>query len=114
MNSVTEEPAARRHYEGRARIGKVMKNMAMVSLRPEDMANPIAFQMAMTRIYESIMKIFEEGGPRQTYVAEIRFTDDLGNQVVFAVDLGETPPPLSRDRVKARVIVEIYDEEPEA
>jgi hypothetical protein len=110
---VSEEPATKKLYEGKARIGRVMKNMAMVSLRPEDLSNPIAFQMAMSRIYESIMRIFEEGGPRQTYIAEIRFTDDLGNQVAFAVDLGETPPPLSRDKVRARIIVEIYDEEPE-
>ncbi|MEB3851313.1 MAG: hypothetical protein LRS49_01860 [Desulfurococcales archaeon] len=108
-----EEPAARKNYEGKARIGRVMKNIAMVNLRPEDLTNPISFQMAMTRIYESIMRIFEEGGPRQTYIAEVRFTDDLGNQVVFAVDLGETPPPLSKDKVRARVVVEIYDEEPE-
>ena len=104
------EPATRKAFEANARVGKVMKNIAMVSLRPEDLSSPIAFQMAMSRIYESVMRMIEEGGPKHTYVAEVRFTDDMGNPVVLAVELGETPPPLSRDRVRARVIVEIYDE----
>jgi hypothetical protein len=56
------------------------------------------------------MKAFEQG-PRKRYVAEVRFTDSLGNTVAFAVDLGETPPPFSKDKVKARIIVEIFEEE---
>jgi len=108
--STAQEPAARRVFEGSARVGRVMKNIAMVSLRPEDFSSPLAFQMAMSRIYESIMKMFEEGGPKQIYVAEVKFSDDMGNQVTLAIELGETPPPLSRDKVRAKVIVEIYDE----
>ncbi len=104
------EPAAQKEFNASARVGKVMKNIAMISLKPEDLSSPVAFQMAMSRIYESIMRMFEEGGPKQTYIAEVRFTDDMGNPVILAVDLGETPPPLSREKVKARVIVEIYDE----
>ncbi|GAB6147768.1 hypothetical protein [Stetteria hydrogenophila] len=98
-------------FEGEARIGKAMKNLATVTLRPEDFSSPIALQMALSRIYESIAKMFESGGPRPTYVAEVRFTDDLGNAVAFAVDLGEAPPPFSKDRVRARIIVELYEEE---
>jgi hypothetical protein len=67
--------------------------------------------MAISRIYESMIKMFESGGPKPTYVAEVRFTDDLGNSVVFAVDLGSTTPPFSGEKVKARIYVEIYEEE---
>jgi len=31
--------------------------------------------------------------------------------VVFAVDLGSTTPPFSGEKVKARIYVEIYEEE---
>ena len=102
---------ATREFEGKARIGKVMKNFATISLRPEDFSSPIALQMAFSRIYESLIKIMEEGGPKPTYVAEVRFTDDLGNEVVFAIDLGEEIPPFASDRVKARITVELYEEE---
>ncbi|MEB3759810.1 MAG: hypothetical protein GSR72_07685 [Desulfurococcales archaeon] len=101
----------KKEFRGEARIGRVMKNIAAISLKPEDLSNPIAMQMAFSRIYEAMMKIIEEGGPKPTYVAEIRFTDDLGNNVVFAVDLGSELPPFSRDKVKARIIVEVFEEE---
>ncbi len=101
-----------KEFEGNAKIGKIMKNLATVTLKPEDLSSPVAFQMALSRIYESIMKVFESGGPKPTYVAEVRFTDDLGNNVTIAIDLGESPPPFSKDQVKARVIVQIYEEEP--
>ncbi len=100
-----------KQFEGEARIGKAMKNLATITLRPEDFSSPVSLQMALARIYESLIKMFEGGGPKPTYIAEIRFTDDLGNKVVFAVDLGETPPPFSKNRVKARVTVELYEEE---
>ena len=98
-------------FEGTARIGKVMKNIATISLKPEDFSSPIALQMAFSRIYEAMMRIIEEGGPKSTYVAEVKFVDDLGNQIVFAVDLGEEIPPFSKEKVKARVRVELYEEE---
>jgi hypothetical protein len=102
-----------KEYEGEAKIGKVMKNIATITLKPEDLASPVSLQMAFTRIYESIMRMIEEGGPRATYVAEVRFTDDLGNPVVIAVDLGEELPPFSSSKVKARVRVELFEEEQE-
>ncbi len=104
-NSISKE------YEGNAKIGKIMKNLATVTLKPDDLSSPVAFQMALSRIYESIMKVFESGGPKPTYIAEVRFTDDLGNNVVIAIDLGDSPPPFSKDQVKARVMVQIYEEE---
>jgi len=105
------EKGVSRVYEGSARVGRIVKNFATVTLKPEDFNSPVAFQMAISRIYESMIKMFESGGPKPTYVAEVRFTDDLGNSVVFAVDLGSTTPPFSGEKVKARIYVEIYEEE---
>jgi hypothetical protein len=105
------ERSVSRVYEGSARVGKVIKSFAAVTLKPEDFSSPVAFQMAISRIYESMLKMFESGGPKPTYVAEIRFTDDLGNSVVFAVDLGPEVPPFSSEKVKARIYVEVYEEE---
>ncbi|MGC9071669.1 MAG: hypothetical protein ACP5HK_03105 [Acidilobus sp.] len=98
-------------FSGEGRVGKALKNVAMVSLRPEDFSSPVAFQMALSRLYESVMKMFESGGPKQTYVVEIKFTDDLGNPVSFAVDIGESVPPFSSEKVKVEVSVRIYEEQ---
>ena len=97
-------------FEGEAKVGEVISGLQAIQLRPEDFTSPIALQMALSRIYDAIIKAFEQG-PRKRYVAEVRFTDSLGNTVVFAVDLGESPPPFSKDKVKARIIVELYEEE---
>ncbi len=108
-----EEEGAKRLaiFEGEARVGEVMQGLQAIQLRPEDFSSPVALQMALSRIYEAVLKAFETG-PKKRYVAEIRFTDSLGNPVTFAVDLGEAPPPFSKDRVRARIVVEIYEEEP--
>jgi hypothetical protein len=97
-------------FVGEAKIGQVMGGLTQIQLRPEDFSSPIALQMALSRIYEAVMKAMEEG-PKKKYVAEVRFTDALGNNVVFAVDLGESPPAFSKDKVKARILVELYEEE---
>ena len=97
-------------FEGEARVGEVLSGLQAIQLRPEDFSSPVALQMALSRIYEAVMKAFQEG-LKKRYVAEVRFQDSLGNQVVFAVDLGEAPPPFSKDRVKARIVVEIFEEE---
>ncbi len=99
-----------RHIEAEAKIGKALKNIAMISLRPEDFSSPVSFQMALSRLYESVMKMMESGGPEQTYVAEVKFTDDLGNQVSIAIDLGKAVPPFSSEKVKAEVTIRLYEE----
>ena len=104
-----EQVAAIKTFRGEGRIGKAMKNLAMITLRPEDFSSPVAFQMAISRLYDSLMKMMQSGGPEQTYVAEVRFTDDLGNQVSFAVDLGKSMPLVQSDKVKVEVIVKIYE-----
>ncbi len=105
------DDSIKKEFEGEAKIGKVMKNIATISLKPEDFSSPIALQMAFSRIYEAMMRMIEEGGPKPSYVAEVRFTDDLGNNVVLAVDLGGELPPFSKDKVKAKITIEIYEEE---
>ena len=105
-----EAPKRLAIFEGNARIGEVVQGLQAIQLRPEDLSSPVALQMAISRIYEAVMKAFE-GGFKKRYVAEVRFTDSLGNPVVVAVDLGDSPPPFSKDRVKARVVIEIYEDE---
>ncbi|MET1101756.1 MAG: hypothetical protein ABWW69_04685 [Pyrodictiaceae archaeon] len=97
-------------FEGEARIGEIFAGLQQIQLKPEDFTSPVALQMALTRIYEGVMRAFQEG-MKKRYVAEVKFTDSMGNQIVFAVDLGEAPPPFSKDRVKARILVEIFEEE---
>lgn len=88
-----------------------MKSFAAVTLKPEDFSSPVSFQMAISRIYESMMRMMESGGPQHTYMAEVRFNDDMGNTIVFAVDLGPSVPPFSAEKIKARIVVELYEED---
>lgn len=97
-------------FDGSARIGEVLGGFSQIQLRPEDFSSPLALQMAFTRIYEAVMRAMETGF-RKRYVAEVRFKDSMGNPVVVAVDLGEAPPPFSKREVKARVTIELYEEE---
>jgi hypothetical protein len=96
-------------FMGTAKIQKAALNLAKIRLTPEDLSNPVSFQLALSRIYEHLMESMEKG-LKTVYVAEVRFTDSLGNNVVFAVNLGESVPPFSSDRVKARIFVEFYEE----
>jgi len=96
-------------FEGEAKIGKVLEGLQTIQLKPEDFSSPVALQMALSRIYSAVIKMFEKG-PKEKYIAEIRFRDGLGNPVVLAVDMGEVPPPFSKDQVKARILIEIYEE----
>ncbi|MEM1982599.1 MAG: hypothetical protein QXD94_02860 [Sulfolobales archaeon] len=97
---------------GEARIQRVMLNMAQIRLSPEDLSNPVSFQIALSRIYENLMKALE-GGVKHTYIAEVKFKDSLGNQVVFAVDLGDKVPATPSEKLKARIFIELYEENEE-
>jgi hypothetical protein len=107
-----DEEVSRRKavFEGEAKIGEVMGGFQAINLSPEDVSSPLSFQMALTRIYETLMKSIEEG-PKKKYFAEVRFKDDMGNPVVISIDLGDKPPLFSNRKVKARVLVEIYEED---
>ncbi len=96
--------------EGTARIGKVTLPAISLTLSPEDVSSPLSFQMALNELIEKLMKSLEEG-PKSRYMAEVRLRDALGTPVVFAVDLGDKLPPFSKDKVKARIIIEFYDDE---
>ena len=96
-------------FEGEGRIGEIIKEFATIRLTPEDFSSPIALQMALSRIYGALLKSMEKG-PKKHYVAEIRFRDSLENTIVFAIDLGEEPPPFTRKNIKARIIVELFEE----
>ena len=100
----------RRVYVGEAKIGEVIGGFQMINLNPEDLSSPVRLQMALSRIYEGLMKSLSEG-PKKKYMAEVRFRDDTGRLVVIAVDLGEAAPPFSKDTVKANVVVELFEEE---
>ena len=97
-------------FEGEARVGEILQGIQAITLRPEDFSSPIALQMAISRLYDAMIKAFEQG-PKKRYVAEVRFSDSLGNPVTIAVDLGENPPPFSKDKVKARIVIELYEED---
>lgn len=105
-----ERPKRVAVFEGKARVGEVFKNFVHLQLRPEDFSSPLSLQMALTRVYEGLMRALSEG-PKKSYVAEVRFVDSLGQSVVIGVDLGPSPPPFSSNTVKARVVIELFEEE---
>ncbi len=110
MSESSEEKKRIAIFTGNARIGEVLGELSSIQLRPEDFSSPVALQMAISRIYNALLKSLEKGFKKK-YVAEVKFTDALGNTIVFAVDLGEEPPPFSSNNVKARILVEIYEGE---
>jgi hypothetical protein len=112
MGEKGEEALVRISFEGVAKVGEIMSTFKSITLRPEDFTSPVALQMALTRIYDTILRSLTEA-PRKAFVAEVRFTDSMGNTVVFAVDLGESPPPLPGTKVKARIIVELLEDRTE-
>ncbi|BCS94266.1 hypothetical protein L3N51_01090 [Metallosphaera sp. J1] len=104
------QPTHKVEFEAKAKIGEVMGNLASIQLRPEDLSSPIAFQMAISRIYSELMNMMSSG-PSKHYVAEVRFNDSMGNPVAIGVDFGDKIPPLSKQEVKVKVILEFYDED---
>lgn len=110
MSRDSEEPIYRIVFLGRARVGEILDMFRVARLRPEDFSSPIALQMALSRIYEALMKSLTSGSEK-SYVAEIVFQDSLGNNVTFAADLGKSPPPISSENLRVRIIVEFYEEE---
>jgi hypothetical protein len=98
--------------EGEARIGRVTMPLFTFSLSPEDLSSPLSFQMALNKILEDLTNILEKE-PKARYMAEVKFTDAMNVPVTFAVDLGDKLPPFGKDRVKARIIVELYEEDDE-
>jgi len=100
-------------FEGYGEVERVLlniaKGLAEVRLTPQDLSDPVSFQIAISRMYDALMKAIE-GGSKYSYIAKIRFRDSLGNEVSMAIDLGEEPPPFVNKNVKARITVELYEE----
>ena len=109
---ITEESLHKAEFAGIARISRVpssiARGLAQAKITPQDLSNPVSFQLAFSRLYEALIKSLEKG-EGETYVAEVKFVDSLGNEVTFAVDMGEEPPAFSSDTVRVRVIVEFYE-----
>ncbi len=96
-------------FNGTAKIGEILAGFSQLTLTPQDMTSPVALQMAISRIYEAMTKAISSG-PKKKYVAEVRFTDSLGNPVVLALDLGERMPPFINREVKARILIELFED----
>lgn len=96
-------------FNGSAKVGEILSGFTQVAITPQDMTSPIALQMALSRIYEAMTKVVETG-PKKKFMAEVRFTDSMGNPVVFALDLGERMPHFTSNEVKARILVELFEE----
>lgn len=96
-------------FNGSAKVGEVLSGFTQIAITPQDLTSPIALQMALSRIYEAMTKTVESG-PKKKFIAEVRFTDSMGNPVAFALDLGDKVPPFTSNEVKARIMVELYEE----
>lgn len=94
---------------GTAKVGEILAGFTQLSITPQDMTSPVALQMAISRIYETMTKAVE-AGPKKKYVAEVKFTDSMGNPIVMALDLGDKVPPFMNKEVKARVLIELYED----
>jgi hypothetical protein len=100
-------------FSGEARIGRVEFPVFMINLDDlGEMDTPLSIQFALSKLVDKIMESLEKP-PEPKYVAEVRLKDHLNRPVFIAVDLGKSIPPFSKEKVKARVIVEIYEEEEE-
>lgn len=96
-------------FNGTAKIGEILAGFSQLTLTPQDLTSPVALQMAISRIYEAMTKAVASG-PKKKYVAEVRFTDSLGNPVVLALDLGERMPPFTNKEVRARILIELFED----
>jgi hypothetical protein len=107
---MSQQPIVKVEFEGKARIGEIMGSFKAIQLRPEDFSSPLALQMALSRIYSELMNMFNQK-QEMHYVADVTFTDSMGNPISIGVDFGDKIPPLSKKEVKAKITIEFYDEE---
>ncbi|BBG23876.1 hypothetical protein [Sulfuracidifex tepidarius] len=104
------QPTFKVEFDGKAKVGQVMGNLQALSLKPEDFSSPIALQMALSKLYNDLMKSLSEK-PQPHYIADVRFSDSMGNPINLAVDFGNNLPPMSKQEVKVKITIEFYDEE---
>ena len=96
-------------FNGTAKVGEILSGFNQVALTPQDLTSPVAMQMAISRIYE-VMTRAAESGPKKKFVAEVRFNDSMGNPIVLALDLGGGMPNFSSREVRARIMVELFED----
>lgn len=96
-------------FNGTARVGDILTGFQQIALTPQDLTSPIAMQMAISRLYEAMTKAVE-AGPKKKFIAEVKFNDSMGNPIVLALDLGDRTPTFASKEVKARILIELYEE----
>ena len=107
---MSQQPTVKVEFEGKARIGEIKGIFKAIQLKPEDLSDPLAFQMALSRIFSELTNIFNQGQETH-YVADVTFVDSMGNPISIGVDFGDKIPPLSKKEVKVKITIEFYDEE---
>ena len=110
---MSEKPALRLEFSGKAKVGEVSALFKELNLDVEEMlTNPTAFYMSLTKLLNAITAKDFSQLTQKSYMASISFKDSNGKTITFNADLGDKMPLISKDEVKARIIIEIYDEEP--
>ncbi len=107
---MSENGRIRVELKGEAKVTRLQTPLVPINISPSDLEGPLSMFDMISKIYEAMMKAMNET-PKPRYMAEVKFTDALGTPVVFVIDLGEKFPQLERSRVKARIIVELYEDE---
>ncbi len=105
-----EDGKIRVELEGQAKVTRLQMPLVPINISPSDLEGPLSMYDMISKIYEAMMKAMSET-PKPRYMAEVKFTDALGTPVVFVVDLGEKFPQFEKSRVKAKIIIELYEEE---
>ena len=103
------EPILKFEFEGAAKIKQISKLYKEFVGAEEPDTLDIA--SILTKLLDNVMSDLSKL-EEKTFVAKIAFKDSVGHEASFTVDIGNKVPPFSRDKVRARVIVEIYDDEP--
>lgn len=103
------EPVLKFEFEGTAKIKQISK--LYTDLVGTEELDTLDITHIFTKILDSLTsnpsKLEEK-----VFVAKIGFKDSAGHDVGFVINVGDKTPPFSRDKVRARIVVEIYDENP--
>ena len=107
---MSEGDKVRVELKGEAKVARIQAPLVPINISPSDLEGPLSMFDMISKIYEAMMKAMSEG-PKTRYMAEVKFSDALGSPIVFVVDLGDKFPPFEKDKVKARIIIELYEDE---
>jgi len=96
---------------GTAKVGEVLAGFTQLSITPSGYDEPGRAADGDKQDYEAMTKAVESG-PKKKFVAEVKFNDSMGNPITMALDLGQKLPPFVNKEVKARILVELYEDSP--